>query len=101
METIKKLHIDNSINQPYIFYLLYNEIPTPYYINNVHKSNKNAMFQTINSIGNVYFAIPTELDVNNVYIFRNSTLEKYKTLYNNLSEFNIQEYQEFVMLNAT
>lgn len=59
------------------------------------------MFQTINSIGNVYFTIPTELDVNNVYIFRNSTLEKYKTLYNNLSEFNIQEYQEFVMLNAT
>ena len=58
------------------------------------------MFQTINSIGNVYFTIPTELDVNNVYIFRNSTLEKYKTLYNNLSEFNIQEYQEFVMLNA-
>lgn len=100
LETIKKLYIDNSINQPYIFYLLYNEIPTPYYINNVHKSNKNAMFQTINSIGNVYFTIPTELDVNNVYIFRNSTLEKYKTLYNNLSEFNIQEYQEFVMLNA-
>lgn len=58
------------------------------------------MFQTINSIGNVYFTIPTELDVNNVYIFRNSTLEKYKTLYNNLSEFNIQKYQEFVMLNA-
>ena len=87
-------------NQPYIFYLLYNEIPTPYYINNVHKSNENAMFQTINSIGNVYFTIPTELDVNNVYIFRNSTLEKYKTLYNNLSEFNIKEYQEFVMLNA-
>ena len=58
------------------------------------------MFQTINSIGNVYFTIPTELDVNNVYIFRNSTLEKYKTLYNNLSEFNIKEYQEFVMLNA-
>lgn len=65
------------------------------------KSNENEMFQTINSIGNVYFTIPTELDVNNVYIFRNSTLEKYKTLYNNLSEFNIQEYQEFVMLNAT
>ena len=67
----------------------------------MHKSNENEMFQTINSIGNVYFTIPTELDVNNVYIFRNSTLEKYKTLYNNLSEFNIQEYQEFVMLNAT
>ena len=66
----------------------------------MHKSNKNEMFQTINSIGNVYFTIPTELDVNNVYIFRNSTLEKYKTLYNNLSEFNIQKYQEFVMLNA-
>ena len=58
------------------------------------------MFQTINSIGNVYFTIPTELDVNNVYIFRNSTLEKYKTLYNNLSEFKNQKYQEFVMLNA-
>lgn len=99
-ETMKKLYIDSSINQPYIFYLLYNKVPTPYYIESVQKSNETAMFQTINSIGNVYFAVPTELDINNVYIFRNSTLEKYGTLYNNLSEFNITEYGEFVLLVA-
>lgn len=93
-----KLYIDTTINQPYIFYLLYNKIPTPYYIDNVQKSNEDAMFQTINSVGNVYFAVPAELDINNVYIFRNSTLEKYKTLYSNLGEFVSDTYGDFVML---
>lgn len=93
-----KLYIDTTINQPYIFYLIYNKIPTPYYIDNVQKSNEDAMFQTINSVGNVYFAVPAELDINNVYIFRNSTLEKYKTLYSNLGEFVSEIYGEFVVL---
>lgn len=93
-----KLYIDTSINQPYIFYLLYNQIPTPYYIDNVQKSNEDAMFQTINSIGNVCFAVPTTLDLNNVYIFRQSTLEKYKTLYSNLSEFTSDTYGDFVVV---
>ena len=94
----KELYIDTSINQPYIFYLLYNRIPTPYYIDNVQKSNETAMFQTINSIGNVYFAVPTTLDLNNVYIFRQSNLEKYKTLYSNLNEFTSDAYGDFVVL---
>lgn len=94
----KELYIDSSINQPYIFYLLYNKVPTPYYIENVQKSNENAMFQTINSIGNVYFTIPTQLDVNNVYIFRNSTLERYRNFYNNLSEFTSEIYNNFIVL---
>lgn len=94
----KELYIDTSINQPYIFYLLYNKVPTPYYIDNVQKSNEDAMFQTINSIGNVYFSVPYELDTNNVYIFRQCTLEKYSYLYSNLDEFTSEIYGEFVVL---
>ena len=101
LQNYKALYIDTSVNQPYIFYLLYNEVPTPYYISNVQKSNEDAMFQTIDSIGNVYFTIPTTLELNNVYIFRQSTLEKYKNMYNNLGEFTSEIYGEFVVLYVT
>ena len=100
-QNYKALYIDTSVNQPYIFYLLYNEVPTPYYISNVQKSNEDAMFQTIDSIGNVYFTIPTTLELDNVYIFRQSTLEKYKNMYNNLGEFTSEIYGEFVVLYVT
>ena len=98
MQNYKELYIDASVNQPYIFYLLYNEVPTPYYISNVQKSNEDSMFQTIDSIGNVYFTIPTTLELNNVYIFRQSTLEKYKNMYNNLGKFNKEVYGDFVVV---
>lgn len=98
LQNYKELYIDTSVNQPYIFYLLYNEVPTPYYISNVQKSNEDAMFQTIDSIGNVYFTIPTTLELDNVYIFRQSTLEKYKNMYNNLGEFNKEVYGDFVVV---
>ena len=101
LQNYTKLYIDTSVNQPYIFYLLYNEVPTPYYISNVQKSNEDAMFQTIDSIGNVYFTIPTTLELDNVYIFRQSTLEKYKNMYNNLGEFTSEIYGEFVVLYVT
>ena len=101
LQNYKELYIDTSVNQPYIFYLLYNEVPTPYYISNVQKSNEDAMFQTIDSIGNVYFTIPTTLELDNVYIFRQSTLEKYKNMYNNLGEFTSEIYGEFVVLYVT
>lgn len=101
LQNYKALYIDTSVNQPYIFYLLYNEVPTPYYISNVQKSNEDAMFQTIDSIGNVYFTIPTTLELDNVYIFRQSTLEKYKNMYNNLGEFTSEIYGEFVVLYVT
>lgn len=101
LQNYKTLYIDTSVNQPYIFYLLYNEVPTPYYISNVQKSNEDAMFQTIDSIGNVYFTIPTTLELDNVYIFRQSTLEKYKNMYNNLGEFTSEIYGEFVVLYVT
>ena len=100
LQNYKELYIDASVNQPYIFYLLYNEVPTPYYISNVQKSNEDAMFQTIDSIGNVYFTIPTTLELDNVYIFRQSTLEKYKNMYNNLGEFNKEVYGDFVIVYA-
>ena len=98
LQNYKELYIDTSVNQPYIFYLLYNEVPTPYYISNVQKSNEDAMFQTIDSIGNVYFTIPTTLELDNVYIFRQSTLEKYKNMYNNLGKFNKEVYGDFVVV---
>ena len=98
LQNYKELYIDTSVNQPYIFYLLYNEVPTPYYISNVQKSNKDAMFQTIDSIGNVYFSIPATLELDNVYIFRQSTLEKYKNMYNNLGKFNKEVYGDFVVV---
>ena len=101
LQNYKTLYIDTSVNQPYIFYLLYNEVPTPYYISNVQKSNEDAMFQTIDSIGNVYFTIPATLEFDNVYIFRQSTLEKYKNMYNNLGEFTSEIYGEFVVLYVT
>ena len=56
------------------------------------------MFQTIDSIGNVYFTIPTTLELDNVYIFRQSTLEKYKNMYNNLGKFNKEVYGDFVVV---
>lgn len=40
------------------------------------------MFESVSSIGNVYFYIPNELKKNNVYII----------LANNLSNYNIEEY---------
>ena len=56
------------------------------------------MFQTIDSIGNVYFTIPATLKFDNVYIFRQSTLEKYKNMYNNLGKFNKEVYGDFVVV---
>ena len=55
---------------------------------------------------NVYELALERLDIifkefDNVYIFRQSTLEKYKNMYNNLGEFTSEIYGEFVVLYVT
>lgn len=92
----ENLYIDRSIHTAYIFYLLYEEIPTPYYIENVEKSNINGMFQSIDRIGNVYFEIPTSLEQGNVYILTEKTLEKNK--YTNISDFNTKKYNQYIII---
>lgn len=93
-----KLYIDSSIYAPYIFYLMYNEVPTPYYIDNVQKSNADGMWQSIDVIDNVYFSIPSSLEEKNVYLFTKDTLRKNKDLYTNISDFNTKEYNQYVVL---
>ena len=93
-----KLYIDSSIYAPYIFYLMYNEVPTPYYIDNVQKSNADGMWQSIDVIDNVYFSIPSSLEKENVYLFTKDTLRKNKKLYKNISDFNIKEYNQYIVL---
>ena len=93
-----KLYIDSSIYAPYIFYLMYNEVPTPYYIDNVQKSNADGMWQSIDVIDNVYFSIPSSLEEKNVYLLTKDTLRKKKKLYTNISDFNIKEYNQYVVL---
>ena len=93
-----KLYIDSSIYAPYIFYLMYNEVPTPYYIDNVQKSNADGMWQSIDVIDNVYFSIPSSLEEENVYLFTKDTLRKNKKIYTNISDFNIKEYNQYVVL---
>lgn len=94
----EKLYIDSSINSPYVFYLIYNEVPTPYYIENVQKSNVDGMWQSIDVIGNVYFSIPSSLENGNVYILTESTLQNYKDVYTNISDFNTKRYEQYVIL---
>ena len=94
----EKLYIDNSINSCYVFYLIYNEVPTPYYIENVQKSNIDGMWQSIDVIGNVYFSIPSSLEKGNVYLLTESTLQNYKDVYTNISEFNTKIYEQYVIL---
>ena len=93
-----KLYIDSSIYAPYIFYLMYNEVPTPYYIDNVQKSNADGMWQSIDVIDNVYFSIPSSLEEENVYLFTKDTLRKNKDLYTNISDFNTKEYNQYIVL---
>ena len=94
----EKLYIDNSINSPYIFYLMYKEIPTPYYIENVRKSNITGMFQSIDQIDNVYFQIPSTLEKGNIYLFTKRTLEKNKDKYSNIFDFNTKKYDQFILI---
>ena len=81
-----------------MFYLIYNEVPTPYYIENVQKSNIDGMWQSIDVIGNVYFSIPSSLEKGNVYLLTESTLQNYKDVYTNISEFNTKIYEQYVIL---
>lgn len=94
----ENLYIDRSIHTAYIFYLLYKEIPTPYYIENVEKSNINEMFQSIDRIDNVYFQIPSSLEKGNVYLLTKSTLQKNKDKYTNISLFNIKKYNQYIII---
>ena len=94
----EELYIDNSINSPYIFYLMYKEIPTPYYIKNVQKSNINGMFQSIDQIDNVYFQIPSSLEKGNIYLLTERTLQKNKEKYENISDFKTKKYHQFLIL---
>lgn len=94
----ENLYIDRSIHSAYIFYLLYEEIPTPYYIENVEKSNINGMFQSIDRIDDVYFEIPTSLEKGNVYLLTENTLEENKDKYTNISKFNTQKYHQYIII---
>lgn len=94
----ENLYIDRSIHTAYIFYLLYKEIPTPYYIENVEKSNINEMFQSIDRIDNVYFQIPSSLEKGNVYLLTKSTLQKNKDKYTNISLFNIKKFNQYIII---
>ena len=94
----ENLYIDRSIHSAYIFYLLYEEIPTPYYIENVEKSNINGMFQSIDRIDDVYFEIPTSLEKGNVYLLTENTLEENKDKYTNISKFNTQKHHQYIII---
>ena len=92
------LHITSTINQPYIFYLLYNEIDPNFYINNNNIIGKNEMFHYITRIDNVYFYLPNQIDkVNDVYILYKSELNNYDIS----DEFNVISFNNYSVIERT
>ena len=87
-----KLYITHDINQPYIYYLLYNKIDPNYYISKRIIENKHVMFQKVLSIDNVYFDNPSKLLIGNIYIFKTShnidSSMCEKTLFNDFKVIN-------------
>lgn len=89
----KKLYITSSVNQPYIFYLFYNQIETDHYIYNRTILNKNDAFQKINNIGNVYFSTPTDMEEDCIYIVNKDELDMYDT-----SDMHIEYFDNYCVI---
>jgi hypothetical protein len=87
------LYISNSINQPYIYYLYFNGVDTNYYIENRIIPTKYTMFQSVNSIKNVYFSIPNDLENNNIYI-----ISKYELLKYNVNDFKLKKFNNYYVI---
>ena len=54
----KKIYITNQINQPYIFWLYYNEISPYDYLEGRVIPNENVMFQQVVKVNNAEFYLP-------------------------------------------
>lgn len=89
----KKLYITSSINQPYIFYLFYNQIDTNYYLKNRVILDKNVVFQRVYNIDNVFFFAPVEMEQGCIYIINKNELSWYDT-----DNYNVLNFKNYCIL---
>jgi 4-amino-4-deoxy-L-arabinose transferase-like glycosyltransferase len=68
----KKIYITEQINQPYIFWLYYNEISPYDYLEGRIIPNENVMFQQVTRVNNVDFHLPPRYITGITYIIPSS-----------------------------
>lgn len=88
------LYIDNGVNQPYIYYLLYNRYNIQDYLDKQVIKEKNVMFQYVEQIDNVYFYLPNELEEGNTYIIANNK----KTNYNYINSCKEKVFENYSVI---
>lgn len=89
-----KAYITSDVNQPYIFYLFVNEYNPNEYINKRVIKDKHVMFQTVESIGNVYFNNPSDIIDGNAYIISAYNLG----LYNIPNTMSTQQFGYYIVI---
>ena len=72
VEQNKKIYITEQINQPYIFWLYYNEISPYDYLEGRIIPNENVMFQQVTRVNNVDFHLPPRYITGITYIIPSS-----------------------------
>ena len=91
INTDKKIYIQSSYNQPYIYVLFYTKTPVKEYIDTVSYYRSNIGNEMIKSFSKYNFYIPEEIDNNAIYIVPKDYEYDY-------TKFNCKDFRSYMVL---